>query len=128
MESEAVAIRKKTHRGRMLRLGLLALAVALPAACDDAEVEPGVPSADASAPDVAPTATTTASVPATDAAPPPPPPPPPPECTKAADCSSRICTAAGKCAAASNSDGVQNNDETDVDCGGIGAKPCTDGM
>lgn len=42
----------------------------------------------------------------------------PPECTKPADCASKVCTAAGRCAAPSATDAVQNGDETDVDCGG----------
>ena len=65
-----------------------------------------------------PTGTTTGTVPDSG---------PKKECEKPADCSSNICLPSGTCAIASLTDGVQNNDETDVDCGGISRKVCDDG-
>ena len=49
---------------------------------------------------------------------------PPKPCKKPADCDSKICTAAGVCAAPAPSDGVKNGSETDVDCGGSAAPKC----
>ena len=47
----------------------------------------------------------------------------PPECTKASDCTSKVCAIGeGKCNAPTHSDGVSNGDETDVDCGGSANK------
>ncbi len=51
--------------------------------------------------------------------------PPPAACTKPDDCPSKVCTAQKVCAAPTDSDGVKNGTETDVDCGG-GAKTCAD--
>jgi hypothetical protein len=46
-------------------------------------------------------------------------------CTVGADCSSAVCdTAGGRCVAASCTDSIRNQDETDVDCGGTNCKPC----
>lgn len=50
--------------------------------------------------------------------------PPRIECLEPNDCPSKVCTAAGQCAAPSATDGVQNGDETDVDCGGSSAPGC----
>ncbi|MCA9585386.1 MAG: SUMF1/EgtB/PvdO family nonheme iron enzyme [Myxococcales bacterium] len=44
-------------------------------------------------------------------------------CLDGKDCQSKVCEA-GKCKAASPTDGVQNGDETDVDCGGAKAPKC----
>ena len=49
---------------------------------------------------------------------------PPKGCTKAADCDSRVCTAAGVCVAPAPTDGVKNGTETDIDCGGKAAPKC----
>jgi hypothetical protein len=46
-------------------------------------------------------------------------------CAVAADCSSGVCTG-GFCASPTCSDGVQNENETDVDCGGV-CPPCANG-
>ena len=46
------------------------------------------------------------------------------ECERAADCASSVCTPMGTCAVATNSDGVKNQGETDVDCGGPNAPTC----
>jgi hypothetical protein len=51
-------------------------------------------------------------------------PPPPPECTKPADCASKVCNSNGTCATPSPTDGVLNGTETDVDCGGNAAPAC----
>ena len=59
-------------------------------------------------------------VPAADAAPVEPPTP----CAKPTDCPSKVCTAAGACAAPAPTDGVKNGTETDVDCGGSAAPRC----
>ncbi len=46
-------------------------------------------------------------------------------CKVASDCQSGVCTAAsGTCAAPTDTDGVQNGTETDVDCGGASAPAC----
>jgi hypothetical protein len=50
---------------------------------------------------------------------------PPKKCDKPADCPSRVCTSAGECAPSSPTDGVQNDTETDIDCGGA-APRCAD--
>lgn len=50
----------------------------------------------------------------------------PQSCEKPSDCPSNICTPAGTCALASVVDGIQNGDETDVDCGGTTGKTCDD--
>ncbi|AKU98099.1 Tryptophan synthase alpha chain [Labilithrix luteola] len=44
-------------------------------------------------------------------------------CSVTADCDNVLCTG-GKCAAISNSDGIKNGDETDIDCGGTSGKLC----
>lgn len=51
-------------------------------------------------------------------------PPAPTECSSGDECPSGVCTPSGECAAASATDGVKNQDETDVDCGGSNAPPC----
>ena len=60
------------------------------------------------------------------------------KCLANTDCQSQICTALGTCAAPTPTDGVKNDSETDVDCGGAlfaaggfnpasdGAPPCAD--
>lgn len=68
------------------------------------------------------------------AIPPPPDAAPPPdgggpdaakECTKPEDCASKVCDVAkGACLAATCTDGAQNQDETDLDCGGATCKAC----
>ncbi len=118
------------NRTRLTGFAALTLLVALPIACGDAGTTAPGPGGAASGnppgiPGITPTSTASASasttVPAPEAG------PPPPECVKPADCSSSICLPEGKCAIASLTDGVQNNDETDVDCGGISRKFCEDG-
>jgi hypothetical protein len=47
------------------------------------------------------------------------------ECTKPADCASKICSAAGTCQAPTCDDNTQNQAETDTDCGGT-CKKCED--
>jgi hypothetical protein len=47
------------------------------------------------------------------------------QCVGASDCSSHVCTG-GVCQTASCTDGVNNGDETDVDCGGA-CGPCANG-
>jgi hypothetical protein len=47
-------------------------------------------------------------------------------CVSAEDCASGFCRDA-VCRDIVPSDGVQNGDETDVDCGGTASPPCTDG-
>ncbi len=49
--------------------------------------------------------------------------PPGSECRANADCASQVCGANGACAAPTCEDGVQNQDETDLDCGGS-CGPC----
>jgi hypothetical protein len=44
-------------------------------------------------------------------------------CVDGASCQSGVCSA-GKCAAAAPDDGVKNDDESDVDCGGAKAPKC----
>ncbi|MBL8606090.1 MAG: hypothetical protein JNL38_02170 [Myxococcales bacterium] len=44
-------------------------------------------------------------------------------CTKPADCDSKVCLS-GQCQAPTDTDGVKNGTETDVDCGGPTAKKC----
>ena len=46
-----------------------------------------------------------------------------PACTMNSMCTSRICAPTGTCAAPSCTDGAENGDETDIDCGGSCA-PC----
>ncbi|MBK6463412.1 MAG: hypothetical protein IPF92_20760 [Myxococcales bacterium] len=117
------------NRTRATGFVLLGLFVALPVACSD------TPPSGGGTPD--PSATTTSTIPglppgptatgtATDASVPDS--APPPECVKPEDCPSKICLPTNKCAIASLTDGVQNNDETDVDCGGISKKVCDDGQ
>jgi cysteine-rich repeat protein len=48
------------------------------------------------------------------------------ECVDAADCASGVCAKNG-CIAASCTDTVKNNTETDVDCGGPDCNPCAAG-
>jgi Sulfatase-modifying factor enzyme 1 len=53
-------------------------------------------------------------------------------CQIGTDCADKVCTGAGSgvegtCSAPSCSDGVQNGQETDVDCGGPTCTPCTNG-
>jgi len=116
------------NRTRATGFVLLGLLVALPVACGD------TPPSGGGTP--GPTATTTSTIPglppgptatatATDASVPDS--APPLECVKPEDCPSKICLPTNKCAIASLTDGVQNNDETDVDCGGISKKVCDDG-
>ena len=38
-------------------------------------------------------------------------------CTTAADCTTKVCSTQGACAAPSCTDGVRNGDEASVDCG-----------
>jgi hypothetical protein len=46
-------------------------------------------------------------------------------CTKQEDCPSKVCDLAkGACLAATCADGTQNQDETDLDCGGVTCKKC----
>ena len=47
------------------------------------------------------------------------------ECLQPSDCASKVCTIAGECAAATCGDGVKNEDETDIDCGGSCGATCT---
>ncbi len=47
-------------------------------------------------------------------------------CATSADCSSGVC-ASGTCAPPSCTDGVKNENETDVDCGGSTCPPCAAG-
>ena len=80
------------------------------------------PASDAGAPD-ATTADATPTATGTGTTPPPPPPtdsgPPAADCTKAADCPSKVCDIPkGKCVEATCKDGVRNGTETDTDCGG----------
>ena len=42
------------------------------------------------------------------------------KCVTGADCNEKVCGPSGVCAAPSYGDGVQNGNETDVDCGGDG--------
>ncbi len=111
------------NRTRLIGFVMLAGLVAVPVACSS------TPTPGGGDPDAAPTSTTepttnpTGTTPSTDASPD----GPKPDCEKPADCSSNICLPTGKCATASLTDGVQNNDETDVDCGGISRKLCEDG-
>ncbi len=49
---------------------------------------------------------------------------PPKACSKPTDCPSKVCTAAGTCAAPTATDGVKNGSETDIDCGGPAAPAC----
>lgn len=49
---------------------------------------------------------------------------PSPECRIATDCASLVCSPEGKCIAATATDGVKNQGETDVDCGGPMAPAC----
>lgn len=49
-----------------------------------------------------------------------------PVCARGRDCASGVCLPSGTCAYPSLTDGVKNNDETDVDCGGIQGKGCED--
>ena len=108
------------NRTRAIGFTLLAGLVSIPVACSSTpsplvETDSSVPTS---------TATGTSSTGSTsDAAPP----VPRKDCEKPADCPSNICLPTGKCAIASLTDGVQNNDETDVDCGGISRKVCDDG-
>ncbi|HVY47846.1 MAG TPA: lamin tail domain-containing protein [Minicystis sp.] len=46
------------------------------------------------------------------------------ECVDGSDCPSHVCSANHTCPAATCSDGVQNGDESDIDCGGSCAKKC----
>jgi hypothetical protein len=48
-------------------------------------------------------------------------------CAAADDCSSRVCSAAKTCSAATCSDGVKNGVETDTDCGGTCTTKCATG-
>lgn len=52
--------------------------------------------------------------------------PPGDSCTVNGDCRTGVCTT-GACQAASNTDGVKNGDETDVDCGGAAGPGCAEG-
>ena len=108
------------NRTRVLGFTLLASLVAVPVACSSTPDPEGT--VDAAVPTSTPP-TTTVPTSAPDAAPD----GPKADCEKPDDCSSKICLPTGKCAVASNTDGVQNNDETDVDCGGITKKACEDG-
>ncbi|MFO0644493.1 MAG: hypothetical protein U0183_35065 [Polyangiaceae bacterium] len=48
-----------------------------------------------------------------------------PDCTKSDDCASKVCDVAkGKCLDATCEDGAQNQDESDIDCGGAKCKKC----
>lgn len=47
-------------------------------------------------------------------------------CEEGADCANKICTEK-RCAAPTPTDGVQNGDESDVDCGGAAAPKCGPG-
>jgi hypothetical protein len=103
------------NRTRVLGFTLLASLVAVPVACSSTPDPEGT--VDAAVPtSTNPTTTVPTSTP--DAAPD----GPKADCEKPDDCSSKICLPTGKCAIASNTDGVQNNDETDVDCGGLAEK------
>ncbi|MCL2779035.1 MAG: hypothetical protein FWD73_13620 [Polyangiaceae bacterium] len=48
-------------------------------------------------------------------------------CAAGDECESGVC-ADGVCQDPTSTDGVQNGDETDVDCGGTTAPPCADGL
>ncbi len=49
-------------------------------------------------------------------------------CLVASDCTSHVCSGSPKkCQAATCTDGVQNQDESDVDCGGMTCNPCGNG-
>jgi hypothetical protein len=48
-------------------------------------------------------------------------------CVAAQDCSSGVCVGS-RCQAAACNDAVQNQDETDVDCGGVCGPTCADGQ
>src|SRR5690242_5082084 len=52
--------------------------------------------------------------------------PPGESCTTADECRTGVCTG-GTCQAATNTDGVRNGDETDVDCGGSAGPTCASG-
>ncbi|MBX3199877.1 MAG: hypothetical protein KF894_17205 [Labilithrix sp.] len=52
--------------------------------------------------------------------------PPGEGCATGDDCRTGVC-AGGTCQAATNTDGVRNGDETDVDCGGSSGPPCAAG-
>ncbi|MBX3264724.1 MAG: SUMF1/EgtB/PvdO family nonheme iron enzyme [Labilithrix sp.] len=52
--------------------------------------------------------------------------PPGESCATGDDCRTGVCTG-GTCQTATNTDGVRNGDETDVDCGGSGGPPCDAG-
>jgi len=108
------------NRTRVVGFLVLAGLVAVPAACSSDPTPTG--DVDAAPPPTTPPTTPTTPPPA-DAAPD----GPKADCEKPGDCSSNICLPTGKCAVATLSDGVQNNDETDVDCGGISRKLCDDG-
>jgi len=47
------------------------------------------------------------------------------ECMSDDECDSGVCTDDGECADPTCEDGVQNGDETDVDCGGPDCQPCS---
>ena len=50
-------------------------------------------------------------------------------CLELADCASLLCEVdAGECIAEHCTDGMQNESETDVDCGGTDCAPCDDGQ
>ncbi len=100
------------HRTTRTALSVILVALGcVPVACNsggDAASDAGVdPAADggASAADAAPVEPAT-------------------PCAKPTDCPSKVCTAAGVCAAAAPTDGVKNGTETDVDCGGSAAPRC----
>ncbi len=115
------------NRTRIVSFTFLAALVAVPVACSESSVT--IPADDAGTTPTT-TATTTTTTPTTtttttgssvpDSG-------PKKDCEKPGDCSSNICLPDGKCAVASITDNVQNNDETDIDCGGIGGKKCVDG-
>ena len=48
-------------------------------------------------------------------------------CRTGADCDTGVCTS-GRCAAATCTDGVRNQGESDVDCGGVTCTPCSSGQ
>ncbi len=110
------------NRTRAIGFTLLAGLVAIPVACsstpDPVLGDPDAAPTTTTATTTVPTGTTSGTVPDSG---------PKKECEKPADCSSNICLPSGTCAIASLTDGVQNNDETDVDCGGISRKVCDDG-